>query len=76
MKTKIVHLFGGPFDGRDCSDVPRDTHGLACGSVPNAIYNYCPHATAHFSSERGRDTEVFIHTSIEHDFFHPSIKGA
>lgn len=31
-------------------------------------YNYCPHATDHFQRP------TFIHSTLEHDFFSPSLQ--
>ncbi len=66
-----VHLYGGPLDGAR-QYVPASCHALRCEGYPGD-YVYCPHASARISAQRGKDAVVFIHSTIEHDSFHPSL---
>ena len=70
-----VHLIGGPLCGKDVPNVPEDHHSLVYSSVEGSVYTYCPHATATLSALRDEYVTVFIHTSIEHDAFDPSLRN-
>lgn len=70
-----VHLIGGPHCGTDVPNVPEDHHSLLYSTLTeDSVYTYCPHATATLSALRDEYTTVFIHTSIEHDAFDPSLR--
>lgn len=66
MKLQTVHLFGGPLDGHADPEIPEHCHALQFQGLQGS-YTYCPHASAHF------DHVTFIHSTLEHDLFHPSL---
>lgn len=72
--THPVHLIGGPLCGHTEPDVPEHSHSITWASVAFSTYTYCPHATAALSAQRGEYVTVFIHSSIEHDAFDPSLR--
>lgn len=67
-------LYGGPLDGHTEPQVPEHSHTLVWQEIPDCVYSYCPHATAALTAQRGVDVVVFIHSSIEHDAFDPSLR--